>query len=105
MTRTPVRLRLASVLALPLVAATAALASLASPLIAQDPPASVQQAERGELYTVEELDNLLAPVALYPDPILAQVLVAATYPDQIALAARMGGVVIQIGPCGRPPRR
>ena len=88
MTRTPVRLRLASVLALPLVAATAALASLASPLIAQDPPASVQQAEPGELYTVEELDNLLAPVALYPDPILAQVLVAATYPDQIALAAR-----------------
>ena len=41
-----------------------------------------------ELYTAEELDNLLAPVALYPDPILAQVLVAATFPDQVELAAR-----------------
>jgi Protein of unknown function (DUF3300) len=39
-------------------------------------------------YTAEELDNLLAPVALYPDPILAQVLVAASYPDQVELAAR-----------------
>ncbi|HVH39636.1 MAG TPA: DUF3300 domain-containing protein [Gemmatimonadaceae bacterium] len=42
----------------------------------------------GDLYTAEELDNLLAPVALYPDPILAQVLVAATYPEQVELAAR-----------------
>ncbi len=39
-------------------------------------------------YTAEELDNLLAPVALYPDPILAQVLVAASYPDQVEDAAR-----------------
>ncbi len=38
-------------------------------------------------YTAEELDNLLAPVALYPDPILAQVLIAASYPDQVELAA------------------
>ncbi len=28
----------------------------------------------------EELDSLVAPVALYPDPLLAQVLVASTYP-------------------------
>jgi len=38
-------------------------------------------------WTTEELENLLAPIALYPDPILAQVFIAATYPDQIAAAA------------------
>ena len=40
-----------------------------------------------EPWTSEELDNLLAPIALYPDPILAQVLIAATFPDQITEAA------------------
>ena len=40
-----------------------------------------------EAWTSEELENLLAPIALYPDPILAQVLVAATYPEEIAAAA------------------
>jgi hypothetical protein len=37
-------------------------------------------------YSAEELDNLVAPVALYSDPLLAQVLVAATFTDQLALA-------------------
>ncbi len=40
-----------------------------------------------EPWTQEELENLLAPIALYPDPVLAQVLIAATFPEQIALAA------------------
>lgn len=35
-----------------------------------------------------QLAPLLAPVALYPDPLLAQVLNASQYPDQIAAAAR-----------------
>jgi hypothetical protein len=35
-----------------------------------------------------ELDRLLAPVALYPDALLAQLLIAATYPDEIVTAAR-----------------
>jgi len=39
-------------------------------------------------FSPEQLDNLLAPVALYPDPLLAQVLVAATFPDQIDEASR-----------------
>lgn len=33
--------------------------------------------------TNDELDALVAPIALYPDPLLAQVLGAATYPDQV----------------------
>ena len=36
----------------------------------------------------EELDQMLAPVALYPDPLLSQVLMASTYPLEIVQAAR-----------------
>ncbi len=39
-------------------------------------------------FTQEQLENLVAPIALYPDPLLAQVLLAATFPDQIDEAAR-----------------
>jgi hypothetical protein len=38
-------------------------------------------------FTSVELDNLLGPIALYPDPLLAQMLPASTFPDQIAVAA------------------
>src|SRR5438445_93390 len=46
-------------------------------------PAHAQQ----RLYSQPELDALLAPVALYPDPLLSQILAAAVYPDQVAQAA------------------
>jgi uncharacterized membrane protein YgcG len=36
----------------------------------------------------EELDQMLAPIALYPDALLAQVLMAATYPLEVVMAAR-----------------
>jgi len=39
-------------------------------------------------FSADQLDNLLSPIALYPDPLLAQTLVAATYPDQVEEAAR-----------------
>jgi hypothetical protein len=39
-------------------------------------------------FTPDQLDNLVSRVALYPDSLLAQVLAAATYPDQIPDAAR-----------------
>jgi uncharacterized protein DUF3300 len=35
-----------------------------------------------------ELDQMLAPVALYPDPLLSQMLMAATYPIEVVEAAR-----------------
>jgi len=40
------------------------------------------------LFSPEQLDNLLAPIAPYTDPLLAQVLLAATFPDQIDQADR-----------------
>jgi hypothetical protein len=35
-------------------------------------------------FSDQELDNLLAPIALYPDPLLAVMLPASTYPAEIA---------------------
>lgn len=39
------------------------------------------------LITDQELDGVLAPIALYPDPLLAELLPASTYPAEIADAA------------------
>jgi uncharacterized protein DUF3300 len=36
--------------------------------------------------TAAELDALVAPIALYPDNLVAQILGAATFPDQVAIA-------------------
>jgi Protein of unknown function (DUF3300) len=36
----------------------------------------------------EQLDQLLGPIALYPDPLIAQILPAATLPTQVVLADR-----------------
>jgi hypothetical protein len=49
------------------------------PIFAQAPPPS---------YAPEQLDQLVARVALYPDSLLAQVLAGATFPDQIPDGAR-----------------
>src|SRR5690606_38747671 len=45
-----------------------------------DPPA--------QIYSEAELDQMLAPIALYPDALLSQILMAATYPLEIVQAAR-----------------
>jgi hypothetical protein len=37
-----------------------------------------------QVFRSEELDQMLAPLALYPDALLAQVLMAATYPGDVA---------------------
>ncbi|WP_224082415.1 DUF3300 domain-containing protein [Cupriavidus laharis] len=39
-------------------------------------------------YKAEEIEAMVAPIALYPDPLLSQVLMASTYPLEVALAAR-----------------
>ena len=40
------------------------------------------------LYSAEELDTLLAPLALFPDTLIAQILFAATYPIDVVKAGR-----------------
>src|SRR5499426_1655283 len=39
-------------------------------------------------FTKEQLDQMVAPVALYPDSLLSQVLMASTYPADVADAAK-----------------
>jgi hypothetical protein len=50
------------------------------------PPSPQQQ--QPPAYTPGQLSQMVSPVALYPDPLLAQIFAAATYPDQIPDAAR-----------------
>jgi len=45
--------------------------------------APVLSAQQPELIPNEKLDSLVAPVALYPDPLLAQTLAASTYPLEV----------------------
>lgn len=57
---------------------------LVSVAIAQTEPSAPQ----GQAYTEAELDQMLAPIALYPDSLLSQILIAATYPLEVVEAAR-----------------
>src|SRR5262245_41167936 len=61
-------------------AALLALWNVASPALAQD-----QQPQK---LSDEQLKQLVAPIALYPDPLLAQILTASTYPLEVVMAAR-----------------
>ena len=39
-------------------------------------------------FSQEQLDQMLAPIALYPDSLLIQVLIASTYPLEVVMADR-----------------
>jgi hypothetical protein len=54
---------------------------------AQDQPQG-QGNDQAARMPPEQLDSLLAPIALYPDPLLSQILVASTYPLEIVQADR-----------------
>ena len=83
-----------------LLAFAVAAALAAEPALAQAPdnpagPAAPATAGAGagqpgaaETFSRAELEKLLAPIALYPDPLLAQILPASAYPVQIVQAQR-----------------
>ena len=76
---------LASLLALVLL-----LAANPQSLVAQEQPGS-RQASSGPQYqkqTPEQLQQLVAPIALYPDSLVAQILAASTFPEQVVDADR-----------------
>lgn len=53
------------------------------------PVAAVAQAPaQNELLKPEQLDQLVAPIALYPDALVSEVLMASTYPLEVVEAAR-----------------
>ncbi|AIF47888.1 DUF3300 domain-containing protein [Dyella japonica] len=61
---------------------------LTGPVIAQSPQSPQGSSSSGQkIYNNQQLDQMLAPVALYPDALLSQVLMACTYPSNVADAA------------------
>jgi|GEM_PF-4884434 len=59
-----------------------------TPTSAAEAPAPKPEAETPPTFKAEQLDQLLAPIALYPDALLAQILMAATYPLEVVKADR-----------------
>ena len=55
---------------------------------AQAQPAPAQPAPERPAFGQEQLDQMLAPIALHPDPLLSQILMASTYPLEVVQAAR-----------------
>src|SRR5262245_34751073 len=47
-----------------------------------------QGAGAGNPFKPEELEQIAAPIALYPDPLVAQIFMASTYPLEVVQAAR-----------------
>jgi hypothetical protein len=56
-----------------------------APAAPQDPPPP-STVPAGAPLTSQQLDNLVAPIALYPDPLLGQTLAASTYPTELVEA-------------------
>jgi hypothetical protein len=65
---------------------------VAAPALAQaplpTPPKPPESPSPPPSYPPAELDRIVSPIALYPDPLLAQVLAAATFPQDVPDAAR-----------------
>jgi len=68
---------------LALTQALAVLLCLGPILLAQDAPPPPPP---GQTLSPDQLDGLVAPIALYPDPLISQILVASTYPLEIVQA-------------------
>jgi hypothetical protein len=52
------------------------------------PPAQPASAPAQQLLTAGQLDALVAPIALYPDALLSEILMASTYPLEVVAADR-----------------
>ena len=55
------------------------------------PAAAAAQTDQGAApapFNNEQLEQIVAPIALYPDPLIAQILMASTYPLEVVQAAR-----------------
>jgi Protein of unknown function (DUF3300) len=52
------------------------------------PAAAPNASGAAAAFTKEQLEQIVAPMALYPDPVVSQMLMASTYPLEIVQAAR-----------------
>lgn len=62
--------------------------ALIAPLDVMQPLVWAQEGGSAKTFKSEELEQMLAPVALYPDSLLVQVLMASTYPLELVQADR-----------------
>jgi Protein of unknown function (DUF3300) len=86
--KTTIALRRLALCAAPLILISAL---AAAPARAQDATAAapVQTQAPVETQLPEgQIEQLVAPIALYPDPLLTQILMASTYPFEVIEAAR-----------------
>jgi Protein of unknown function (DUF3300) len=74
-------------LAFLVLAPTLVVAQTTEPPSDNSPPAAQSQ-PGDQLLKPEQLEALVAPIALYPDPLLANVLAASTYPLEVVQADR-----------------
>src|SRR5262249_46961162 len=65
------------------ILALALFSTLPYAALAQTPPAQPTSASSQQLLTDQQLDALLAPIALYPDVLLSEILMASTYPLEV----------------------
>jgi hypothetical protein len=78
---------LSAALCAPLVAFTTPIdANAAMSFQSQPAAAASDYSGQGAPQTAAELQGLVAPIALYPDALVAQILSASTFPDQVAVA-------------------
>jgi hypothetical protein len=70
-----------------LLAVAAMAAAGIAPAQAQQQGASDASAPQEKLFSGEQLEQMMAPIALYPDSLLSQILMASTYPSSVAEAA------------------
>jgi len=64
------------------------LLAISTAVLALGPVHALRAQDAKKPFTSEQLDQMLAPIALYPDSLLAQTLMAATYPLEVVEAAR-----------------
>jgi len=80
-----------------------------APLPAPPPPPDAQGAplpappQAAQNFSPQELDRIVSPIALYPDPLLAQILTAATFSPEIPDAARWSDQHHYLPPPELPP--
>jgi hypothetical protein len=84
-------LRIKVFVALPLLFGLASLGRMA---VAQSdttsspdaPPAAAEGASSAQVYSQSQIEQMVAPIALYPDSLVSQILIASTYPVQVVEA-------------------
>jgi uncharacterized protein DUF3300 len=52
------------------------------------PPGLIAQQQSAAVFKQEELEQIVAPIALHPDPLVSQILMASTYPLEVVQAER-----------------